>query len=176
MLVRVPGERFGMTRLGNLLPRLVMADVKPQLVEQLVRSLVRNQVPIRLEELFLAVVPQIIGDEQRAAAQRLEDAHVNVVLDAPVNADPRLRVDPGKLVEIALADERVRKLLLHQLQEVLARARPYAADKTEVPPFGERVRSMDGRVARQGQPVCGNPGPVEPRRPVPLRGEQTVEM
>ena len=96
---------------------LLAPKVKRELVEQILGLAIGRQVHAVAEQLGQAVVAQIVGDEQRPRGQRLEDSHVDVVLDAAIENRSSRRIRPGHFLEIALADERVRILAADRLSK-----------------------------------------------------------
>ena len=74
MPVGVPGDHLRMSRLGDPFAGIVVTQVEPQFVEQLVGPLIGQQMPVGLKKLFLPVLSQVVGNQQRAAAQCFENA------------------------------------------------------------------------------------------------------
>ena len=108
--------------------------------------------------------------------QRLEDPHIDVVLDAPVEDRARRRIGAGHLLEVALADERVGILAPDQVQQFGARARKNIAHKRDVILLGDIVLAVDLRVASQRQPGrrCDSRA-AQLVGPVTLGGEDQVK-
>src|SRR5262245_47951133 len=105
---------------GNALAGRFGPEVEPQLVEELFGALVGNEMFAGDEQLVLAVTGQIVRDEERPASEGLKNPHVDVVLDAPVEPDPRFGKGSRVFLEVAKANERLGKSLLDEPDELLA--------------------------------------------------------
>jgi len=112
----MPAQDLGAAVRRDPLASSVPLEIERQLVEQIVRLAVRGQVHAVAEQLSLPVVAQIARQKERAARQRLEDPHVDIIRDAAIKDDARGRVGPRHLVEVALADERIAILSANQVQ------------------------------------------------------------
>ena len=82
-----------------------------QLLKQVLLGVIRNQMSAVLEKFEQPVVRQRVRDQQRAAAQSLEDTHVDVVDQAAIEDDFRRGVDRGHFLEVPIPDKRTRKPL-----------------------------------------------------------------
>jgi len=176
-VVGVPGQHFFPAGGGDALADLVMRQVIADLVQQLLAVAVGGQVHAVLEQLRLPIVAEIVGQQQRAARQRLEDAHVDIVANAAVEDDPRHRVGLRHLLEIALAHEDMGKMLLDQAQQVGARAGEDIADERDVVLLLAMLLPVHGGIAGERQPGRrGDAALAQEPGPVALGGEDKIEV
>ena len=105
MPIGVPGDRLGTARGRDPFAQRLVVQIVRRLIEQLVGVTISRQVHAVPKQLGLTVVGKVIRQEQRTAGDRLEDAHVDVVLDAPIEHQPRRRIDLGHLLEVGSPHE-----------------------------------------------------------------------
>ena len=174
--VRVPRRRFGPARGGDSLANCFLFQVVRRLVEQLIVIAVGRQVHAVAEQLRLAIVVQVVGQQQRPARDGLEDPHVHVIPQATIERQSRRGVDLRHLLEVGLADERPRVPPPEQFEQLGPRAREHVAHVREIILLGHVVLAVELGIAGQGQPRGGCDSlPPQPIRPVALGGEDEVE-
>ena len=105
VVVGMAAECLGAAGGGDLFADLFAIEVVCDLVEQLFRVAVGRQVDAVLQQLGLAVVGEIIGDQERAAGECFEEPHIDVVFDAAIEDGACLGVGARHLVEVAPANE-----------------------------------------------------------------------
>ena len=136
---------------------------------------ISRQVHAIAEQLRLAVFTQFVGDQQRAARQRLEDPHVDVVLDAPVEYGSRRRISGGHLLEVTLTDKRVGDTCGERFSKSARGPGKTLPDESNVILLVDLVLGVDLRIASQRQPGGENPRPSQRIRPIALGREDDVE-
>ena len=169
------GQHLGTASRRNALAQFLASQVEAHLVQQLVAVAVGGEVNAIAEQLGLAVIAQVVGQQQRTARQRLEDAHVDVVADAAVEDDACSGVSAGHVLEERPADERVLERAGQQPQQVLALAGKDIADEADIYALGNLVLAVQRGIAGQRQPHCFRDSlPAQPFGAVALGGEDEI--
>ena len=176
MSVRVLRNRLGPPGGRDPFANRFALEVERQLIEQVFVVPIGGQVHAVPKQLAQAVIAQVVGHQHRPAGDSLEDPHVDVVANAPVERDACRRIGPRHVVEVALANERVAISPLDEREQIAARAGKDIAHERDVVLLGHVMLAVNIRVTGQGKPRGGSHAdPPKQLDPIALRGEHNVE-
>ena len=145
--IGVRRQRGFATGRRNPLALVLVGQIVPDLFNEFIQVAVRHQVLAVMKKFRLAVVGQVVRDQERPAGQGLEHPHVDIAQDAAIEDDPRGGIGRGHLVEVPAADEDVLELSLEKPDGFRAIAGREVADEADVVTLGHVVLAMHFRIA-----------------------------